>query len=144
MASNSTVFNSLATATVQAGGPTAANQGLVTSTQTATVAFGADASTTSLFTIPANSQIINIHIDVTTGFNAGTTNTMKIGKTGAATQFVTATDVTTAGRESVATTGVYANWATVGTADVTLIATYNQTGTAATAGAARVTIVYAF
>ena len=144
MASNSTVFNSLATATVQAGSSSPANQGLVVSAQTATVAYGADGSTTSLFTIPAGSQIMSIHIDVTTGFNAGSTNTLKIGKTGAATQFVTATDVTTAGRESVATTGVYANWANVGTSDVTLIATYNQTGTVASAGAARITVTYAF
>lgn len=144
MATNSTVFNSLATATVQAGGASPSNQGLVVSTQTQTITYGADGTATTLFTVPAGSQILSLHIDVTTAFNAGTTNTVKIGKTGAATQFVTATDVTSLGRASVATTGAYANWANVGTSDVTLIATYNQTGTAASTGAARITVVYAF
>jgi hypothetical protein len=144
MATNSTVFNSLASGTVQAGGATPANVGLVAVSQTATITYAADGTTTSLFTIPAGSQILNINIDTTTAFNAGSSNTVSIGKSGAATQFVTATSVTSLGRQSVATTGAYANWANVGTSDVTVIATYNQTGTAASTGAARITIVYAF
>lgn len=144
MAANSTVFNSLATATVQPGGPTPSNQGLVVSTQTNVVNFGANNSTTSLFTIPAGSQILFIHIDVTTAFNAGTTNTIEIGTSSSAAQFVSPTSVASAGRESIATTGNYANWTNVGTSDVTLVATYNQTGTAATAGSAQVTVIYAF
>lgn len=144
MAINSTVFNSLASGTVQAGGATAANVGLVAVSQTATITFAADGTATSLFTIPAGSQILNINIDTTTAFNATSTNTVSIGKSGAATQFVTATSVTALGRQSIATTGAYANWANVGTSDVTVIATYNQTGTAASTGAARITIVYAF
>ena len=56
--------------------------------------------------------------------------------------FVAATSVCSAGRASVATTGVYSAWADVGTSNVPVTVTYAQTGTAATAGAARVTIVY--
>lgn len=108
---------------------------------TTTVAFS-NTSAVSIGTLPANAQIIDINIDVTTAFNAGTTNTVTVGKTGSAAAFVTATDVGTAGRESVATTGVYSAWATVGTSDIDATVTFAQTGTAATAGAARVTIVY--
>ena len=102
----------------------------VLSAITTTIAY-TDTGAVTVGTIPANAQIINVHIDVTTAFNAGTTNTVTVGKTGSA------------GRSSVATTGVYSAWADVGSSDVTYATvTYSQTGTAATAGAARVTIIY--
>ncbi len=108
---------------------------------TTTIAY-TNTAAVSLGTIPANSQIIDINIDTTTAFNAGTTNTIAVGKTGTAAAYVTATDVSTVGRESVATTGVYSAWANTGATEVDAIATFAQTGTAATTGAARVTIVY--
>lgn len=117
------------------------NIGGVLSAITTTVAY-TNATAVTIATIPANSQIIDINIDTTTGFNAASTNTISVGKTGSAAAFVTATDVGTAGRESVATTGVYSAWADTGSSDIVATATYAQTGTAATAGAARVTIVY--
>ena len=117
------------------------NIGGVLSAVTNTVAFS-DSSAVTIGTIPANAQIVNIHIDVTTAFNAGTTNNMTVGKSGSAAAFVAATGVGSAGRASVATTGVYSAWADVGSAEVPVTATYAQTGTAATAGAARVTVVY--
>ena len=145
MASNSTVFNSLASGTVQAGGASPANVGLVELVQYATVNFGADGSTTTIGTLPAGSQIFGVDIDVITAFNAGTTNTIKVGTVATPTQFVSATSVATAGRASVATTGNYVNWQNVGTtSDTTIIATFNQTGTVASAGQARVAIRYAF
>ena len=113
----------------------------VLSAITTTIAFS-NATAVSIGTIPANAQIVDINIDTTTAFNAGTTNTVTVGKTGSAAAFVTATDVGTVGRESVATTGVYSAWATVGTSDIDATVTFAQTGTAATTGAARVTIVY--
>lgn len=109
---------------------------------TVTIAY-TNTSAVIIGTIPANSQIIDINIDVTTAFDAGTTNTVTVGKTGSAAAYVTATSVGSAGRASVATTGVYSAWANVGSSDVDYATvTYSQTGTAATAGAARVTIVY--
>ena len=145
MASNSTVFNSLASGTVQAGGASSANIGLVELVQYATVNYGADGTTTTICTLPAGSQIFGVDIDVTTAFNAGTTNTIKVGTVSSATQFVAATSVSSSGRASVATTGNYANWQNVGTtSDTTVIATFNQTGTVASAGQARVAIRYAF
>lgn len=114
----------------------------VLSAITATIAY-TDTSAVTIGTLPANAQIINVHIDVTTAFNAGTTNTVTVGKTGSAAAYVTSTSVGTAGRASVATTGVYSAWADVGSSDVDYATvTYSQTGTAASAGAARVTIVY--
>lgn len=117
------------------------NIGGVLSAVTGTVAYS-NGSAVTIGTIPANAQIVNINIDVTTAFDAGTTNTMTVGKSGSAAAFVASTSVGSAGRASVATTGVYSAWADVGSSDVAVTATYGQTGTAATAGAARVTIVY--
>ena len=48
MASNSTVFNSLASGTVQAGGANPANIGMVELVQYATVNYGADGTTTKI------------------------------------------------------------------------------------------------
>jgi uncharacterized membrane protein len=98
--------------------------------------------TVTVGTIPANAQIQNIHIDVTTAFNAGTTNNITVGKTGTAAAYVTSTSVGSTGRASVATTGVYSAWADTGSAETNATVTFAQTGTAATAGAARITIVY--
>ena len=109
---------------------------------TATIAY-TDTAAVTIGTLPAGAQIVDVNIDVTTAFNAGTTNTVTVGKTGSAAAFVAATSVGSAGRASVATTGVYSAWANVGTSDIDYATvTFSQTGAAASAGAARVTIVY--
>ena len=108
---------------------------------TGTVVFG-NATAVTIGTIPANAQITSINIDTTTAFNAGTTNTMTVGTAASAAAYVATTAVTALGRASVATTGVYSAWPTVGASDVTLTATFSQTGTAATTGAAIVTVLY--
>jgi hypothetical protein len=117
------------------------NIGGVLSAVTNTVAYS-DSSAVTIGTIPANAQIVDINIDVTTAFNAATTNTVTVGKSGSAAAFVASTSVGSAGRASIASTGVYSAWADVGAAEVPVTATYAQTGTAATAGAMRVTVVY--
>lgn len=117
------------------------NIGGVLSAVTNTVAY-TDSSAVTIGTIPANAQIVDINIDVTTAFNAGTTNTITVGKSGSAAAYVASTSVSSAGRANVATTGVYSAWADVGSAEVPVTATYGQTGTAASAGAMRVTVVY--
>jgi hypothetical protein len=113
----------------------------VISAVTTTLAY-TDSTAVTIATIPANSQITNIHIDTTTAFNAGTTNTVTVGKTGSAATFVASTSVTSLGRQSIATTGVYSAWADTGSSDISATITFTQTGTAATTGALRVTIMY--
>ena len=119
------------------------NIGGMLSAVTTTIAY-TDSAAVTIATIPAGAQIQNVHIDVTTAFNAGTTNTVTVGKTGSAAAFVASTSVGATGRASVATTGVYSAWANTGTSDVVATITFSQTGTAATAGALRVTIVYKY
>jgi len=108
-----------------------------------TVAFDYTSTTVTIGTIPANAQIVDINIDVTTAFDAAGTDLVTVGKTGSAAAYVAATSVAAAGRASVATTGVYSAWADVGNTDVNYATlTYAYTSTAPTAGAGRVTIVY--
>lgn len=113
----------------------------VLSAITTTIAY-TDATAVTIGTLPANCQIVDINIDVTTAFNAATTNTVTVGKTGTAAAYVTSTSVGSAGRASVASTGVYSAWADTGSSELSATVTFSQTGTAASAGAARVTIVY--
>jgi len=108
---------------------------------TTTIAY-TDTAAVSIGTLPANCQIVDINIDVTTAFNAAGTDTVTVGKTGSAAAFVTSTSVGSAGRASVASTGVYSAWADTGSAETNATVSFTQTGTAASAGVARVTIVY--
>jgi len=119
------------------------NIGGMLSAVTTTFAFS-NATAVTIATIPAGSQIVDINIDVTTAFNATTTNTVTVGTSASAAAYVTATSVTSLGRSSVATTGVYSAWGNTGTSDLVATITFSQTGTAATTGAARVTIVYKY
>ena len=124
-------------------GTDVANVGSVVMTQAANVVFGDDGTTTTIATLPANSQIIEIYVDVTTAFDAGTTNTLDLGDGSTADQFADALDVSSAAR-LLATSDVsqIPNLIDIGASDVQVVATYNQAGTAATAGAATVTVVY--
>lgn len=119
------------------------NIGGMLSAVTTTIAY-TNSTAVTIATLPANAQIVDINIDVTTAFNAGTTNTVTVGKTGSAAAFVASTSVGSAGRASVASTGVYSAWADTGSSEVSATITFSQTGTAATAGALRVTIVYKY
>ena len=60
-------------------GTNVANTGFVLMAQSANIVFGADATTTDIATLPANSQIFQITLDITTAFDAGTTNTIDFG-----------------------------------------------------------------
>lgn len=120
-----------------------ANVGFVLMAQSGNVVFGADGSTTVVATLPANSQIFQITVDVTTAFDAGTTNTFDIGDGSTANLYA---DDLAAGSQArvLATSDVsqIGNLIDIGTSDVDVTVTYNQTGTAATAGAATVTVLY--
>ena len=124
-------------------GTNKANVGFVLMAQSGSVVFGANGSTTVVATLPANSQIYQIAVDITTAFDAGTTNTLDIGDGTTADKYA---DALAAGSQArvLATSDVsqIGNLVDIGTSDVDVTVTYNQTGTAATAGAATVTVLY--
>jgi len=124
-------------------GTNKANVGFVLMAQSGNVVFGANGSTTVVATLPANSQIYQIAVDVTTAFDAGTTNTLDVGDGVTADKYA---DALAAGAQArvLATSDVsqIGNLVDIGVSDVDVTVTYNQTGTAASAGAATVTVLY--
>lgn len=119
------------------------NVGFTTLSQSGTVVYGANGTSTVIGYIPAGSQIIDVYVDVTTAFNAGTTNTVKIGDGTTANKFADALDVSSAARVLASSdVSQLGNLANTGTADIPLTVTYNRSGSAPSAGAARVTVLY--
>ena len=124
-------------------GTNVANTGFVLMAQSAKVVFEANGTTTDIATLPANSQIFQITVDVTTAFDAATTNTLDLGDGSTADQYADALALGSLARV-LATSDVsqIGNLIDIGTSDITVTATYNQSGTAATTGAATVTVLY--
>lgn len=92
--------------------------------------------------LPINASIQDVQVDVVTAFNAVTTNVLTVGTTTAnANEIVAAADVSEAG---IADTDVSRARGTILTAaaQVNLYVKYTQTGTAATAGKAIITITF--
>ena len=92
-------------------------------------------------TIPAGCVVLRSYVVVTTAFNAGSTNTLKIGTVASDASFGTGIALGTAG---VITGGTALATATTvnPTADTAIIATSVSTGTAMTAGAGIVIVEY--
>ena len=124
-------------------GTNVANTGFVLMAQSANIVYAADGTTTTIATLPANSQIFQITLDVTTAFNAGTTNTIDFGDGTTADQYA---DALAAGSQArvLATSDLsqIGNLIDIGTSDIQVVATYNQSGSAASAGAATATVLY--
>ena len=121
---------------------TISNMGCTTVAQSGTIT-RATTSASNVAVLPAGAQILNIYVDVTEAFNAATGNTITVAK--GATTLATVGGATTtpvaAGRATVTTAGVD-TWVNVGTTDAIITAVFAGVGTAATTGAATITIEY--
>jgi hypothetical protein len=97
-------------------------------------------NTVTVGVLPANAQIISIHVHVPVVSNAATTATVSVGLSGgSATAFTAAQDVKAAiGNFSQAAT---AGWVPAASSQ-TVTCTYTETGTASTAGTASVDVLY--
>jgi hypothetical protein len=93
-------------------------------------------STVTLDTLAVGDVVVRCWAQVTTAFNAGTTNVLVLGDGTTANKYLAAADITE-GTPGVYPTGGVGPFAAE-TAAGTLKATYTQTGTAATTGAAKV------
>lgn len=94
-------------------------------------------------TLPKGALIIGTDVFVTTVFNAGTTNVFVVGTTAAGTDLAGAADVTegTAGAYLNIKPNASTSWVPL-PADTQIFATFTQTGTAATTGAAYVIVKF--
>ena len=105
--------------------------------QRATLAY-TDVVAKNLFTLPLGAVIIGFVINVTTAFNAGTTNVIDIGTAALANRFV---DDKAVGTPAAMSLTPSADEAAL-TASTLIKGIYVPTGDAATAGAATITALY--
>ena len=120
------------------------NTGFVVMSQQVQFAFGDEGAvqnTTAV--IPANSQIIDIKINVETAFNDTGADLLDIGVVGDSDLYVNDADISATGSLALGATALCANWLDVGATDVQIAFIYNGANNDASAGAGTFTIMYA-
>ena len=101
---------------------------------------GATANTT-VATIPGNSQITNVTLDVIIVNNDGTAATVSVGTAANGTAFIAATDAQTIARTQPVSAAI-PNLFVIGTSDIDVIAVFAATDGDGTTGEAIVTVQY--
>ena len=116
-----------------------ANTGSVLMAQSAVIDIIGATNTTAIGIIPANSQIVDVILNVTTVSNDGGTATVQVGHAGDTDEYLPATNVKALGttRGTIQTDGT-----DIGTSDQTVNAIYTAANGDGTTGAATVTILY--
>ena len=116
-----------------------ANTGFVLLAQSAVIYIIGATATTTVGIIPANSQIVDVLLNVTTVNNDGGTATVQVGNSGDTDEYLPATNV-----KALATTrGTIGTEGTdIGTSDQTVTATFTAANGDGTTGAATVTVLY--
>jgi stage V sporulation protein SpoVS len=116
-----------------------ANTGSVLMAQSAVIDIIGATNTTAVGIIPANSQIVDVILNVTTVSNDGGTATVQVGHAGDTDEYLPATNV-----KALATTRgtISTDGTDIGTSDQTVNAIYTAANGDGTTGAATVTILY--
>ena len=116
-----------------------ANTGSVLMAQSAVIDIIGGTNTTAVGIIPANSQIVDVILNVTTVSNDGGTATVQVGHAGDTDEYLPATNV-----KALATTRgtIQTDGTDIGTSDQTVNAIYTAANGDGTTGAATVTILY--
>jgi hypothetical protein len=129
------IFNTTGTTV----GTNVANVGFVVMAQSAVIDIIGASAVTTVATVPANSQIVDVILNVTTVSNDTNAAAVVVGVSGDTNAFIPSTSV-----KSLATTrGTLDTEATdVGSTDVQVIATFTATDGDGTTGAATVTVLY--
>ena len=116
-----------------------ANTGSVLMAQSAVIDIIGATATTAVGIIPANSQIVDVILNVTTASNDGGAATVKIGHVGDDDEYLPAQSVKATGT----TRGtIGADGTDIGTSDQTVNAVYTAANGNGNAGAATVTVLY--
>lgn len=125
----------------QAGSVGGSNVGNVVLSQTAVIDQNSTNAVSATFRLPADSQIVDIIVDVLTAFNSGTSATLTVGTAAGGSQYAGSVDAKTAGR--VRPTFSAAQLAAMDDIDTntSVVATVTPSG-ATSAGQVRVTLVY--
>ena len=116
-----------------------ANTGSVLMDLSAVIDIIGATATTAVGIIPANSQIVDVILNVTTVSNDGGTATVQVGHAGDTDEYLTATNV----KDLATTRGtIQTDGTDIGTSDQTVNAIYTAANGDGTTGAATVTILY--
>ena len=115
------------------------NLGNILMAQSAVIDIIGATNTTAVGIIPANSQIVDVILNVTTVSNDGGTATVQVGHVGDTDEYLPATNVKALGttRGTIGTDGT-----DIGTSDQTVNAIYTAANGDGATGAATVTILY--
>jgi len=117
------------------------NTGFVQMVQSKSIsAIGASANTT-VATIPANSQIVNVTMDIIEVNDDTTAATVSVGTAANGTAFIAATDAQAIARTEPVAAAIPA-LADVGTSDINVIGVFTATDGDGTTGEAVVTVTY--
>ena len=117
------------------------NTGFVQMVQSKSIsAIGASANTT-VATIPANSQIVNVTMDIIEVNDDTTAATVSVGTAANGTAFIAATDAQAIARTEPVAAAIPA-LADVGTSDINVIGVFTATDGDGTTGEAIVTVTY--
>ena len=116
-----------------------ANTGSVLMAQSAVIDIIGATNTTAVGIIPANSQIVDVILNVTTVSNDGGTATVQVGHAGDTDEYLPATNV-----KALATTRgtISTDGTDIGTTDQQVTATFTGANGDGTTGAATVTVLY--
>jgi len=115
------------------------NTGQVVMVQSAAIDIIGNSANTVIATLPANSQIIDIHLDVAVANDDTNAATVSIGTASNASAYVAASNVKATGRTSVS---VVTNIADVGTSDSNVVAVFAATDGDGANGTAYGTVTY--
>ena len=115
------------------------NLGFVLMAQSAVIDIIGATATTTVGIIPANSQIVDVVLNVTTVSNDGGTATVQVGNAGDTDEYLPATNV-----KALATTRgtIQTDGTDIGTTDQQVTATFTGANGDGTTGAATVTVLY--
>lgn len=116
--------------------------GYVLQSQTGLLTFDATLVQNLTFALPANSQIVDIYVDVLTAYNSATSATLSAGTATGGTTYLSGINAKTAGRAANAFSAAQLAAIDDIGSTTTLVATVTSVGQP-TAGQARVTVVYA-
>lgn len=120
---------------------TSPDAGNVVLSQTALVGYDADLVQDATFTVPADAQIVDIVVDVLTGYNSATSATLSVGTTSGGTEYVSGVNVKTTGRKSNGYSATQLNNMDDVNTSTSVVATVTSVGQP-TAGSVRVTLLY--
>jgi len=121
------------------------NTGVVVLSQTDTFAYTDTGAFATNIILPAGSQILNMFVDASAAWNTGTSDALEIGTQADPDAYADVADLQGTGRLALTMpdAGQATACANIGTSDVTVYLKITSSGTAASAGAAYFTVVYA-